>query len=131
MGSARPLEELGHIRCCGCALQVAHEPCLFDPALPHDHDLVGESRCFRQVVCDEKSREAQLGANALKGLMGFSSRDGIERTERFVEQDRLLARRERARESGTLSLSARELAWKPTTEASRIQADETKCFIGH
>ena len=74
-----------------------------------DHaDLVGERRGVLEVVRDEDGRQRKLVQELLELGAHGALRVGVERRERFVEQDHARAAGERAREGDPLPLAARE-----------------------
>jgi hypothetical protein len=102
----RSFEERAHVRRCGGPLEVSHRSGLFNLALAHDDNLVSEPRRLGQIVCHEQRGKAKFPANPFERFVCFAARYGIERAERFVEQDHLLFRGESARERHALALSA-------------------------
>ena len=104
-------------------LQRCDAPCLFDAPIPHNDNIVGETRGLSQVVGDQQCCKAELTADPLKGFVRFAARNGVERPERLVEQDDLLSRRECSGESDPLALATRQLVRQSVGEGRRVESD--------
>lgn len=65
-----------------------------------------------------------------EAFLKVRSRDGVQRTERFVEEHQRRARGQRSGNGDALSLSAGELARPPGGEPLRLEADQTQNLIG-
>ena len=82
---------------------------LLDTSLVHHHDAVRDRQRFFLIVGDVDRRDAEL---ALDGSDLLAQRDadlGVERRQRFVQQQHLRLDGERAGERHALLLAAREL----------------------
>ena len=104
-------------------LELSDAPCLFDAAIPHNDNLVGKTRGLSQVVGDQQRGKAEFMANPLEGFVCFAARDGVERTERLVEQDDFLSRRECAGESDPLALATGQLVRESVGEGRRVESN--------
>ena len=130
MCRVRSFEQRLHVRRCWRLLELSHGSGLLDLSLSHNDHLISESRSFCLVVCHEQRGEAKFLANAFEGLVGFTTRDGIEGAERFIQQHNVLARRKRARESHALALSTGKFCGKTGSETIRLQADALQRIVG-
>ena len=90
-------------------VEVARATNLLDPALVHEHDLVGDLHRLLLVVRDEDRRHVHLVVQAPQPGPQVLADACVERAERLVEQEHLGLDRKRSRESHALALSARQL----------------------
>ena len=90
-------------------VEVARAARLLDPALVHEHDLVGDLHRLLLVVRDEDRRHVHLVVQAAEPGAQVLPNAGVEGAERLVEQEHLGLDRKRAREGHALALPAREL----------------------
>ena len=60
---------------------------LHDAPLIHEHDFIAEVRGFGQIVRDENGGLLQPRKNFLQIFLLCGSNQGIERAQRFVEQE--------------------------------------------
>ena len=90
-------------------VEVARAADLLDPALVHEHDLVGDLHRLLLVVRDEDRRHVHLVVQAAQPGAQVLANACVERAERLVEQEHLGLHRKRTRESHPLALPAREL----------------------
>ncbi len=90
-------------------VEVARAADLLDPAMVHDHDLVGDLHRLLLVVRDEDRRHVHLVVQPPQPRAQLLAHARVERAERLVEQQHLGLDRERARERHALPLAAREL----------------------
>jgi hypothetical protein len=115
------LEQLAHVWRGRSALQLHRTARLFHASIPHNDNLVRESRRLGQVMGHQQRGEAEFTPDSLEGLVCLTARDGVEGTERLVEQDGLLASREGAGERDALSLSAGQLVRQSMAERRWIE----------
>ena len=102
--------ERGDERIGGPRHEVGRRSRLAKPALDDHADLVGESGRVLEVVGHEQGRDLETGEELLELGAHVDLRVGVERRERFVEQEDLGVARERARERDALALAAGEAA---------------------
>ena len=126
-----PLEQFAYVRSRGRMLEFRDASCLFDAPIPHNDNLVGETRGFSQVVRDQQRGEAQFTADPLERFVRFAARNGVERTERLVEQDNFLSRRECPGESDALALATGQLVRQSAGESRRVQSNALQRVISH
>src|SRR5690606_14658624 len=81
---------------------------LFDPALVHDHDLVGDFQRLFLVVRDEQAGHVQFIMQAAQPAPQFLAHLGIQRAERFVEQQHARFHRQGASQRNPLALATRQ-----------------------
>ena len=82
---------------------------LFDPAVVHDHDAIGQLERLLLVVGDEHAGEVNLVVQPAQPATQLLPDLGVERAERLVEQQHLRLDRERARQRDALALAAGQL----------------------
>ena len=86
---------------------------LFDPALVHHHDVVGERHRFFLAVGDLDEADAELALKPLQLAAHPHPQERIERGERLVEQQDLRLGDQCAGERDALLLAAGELGREP------------------
>src|ERR1700751_2942566 len=82
------------------------------PAIFHQTDAVAQNERLAHVVSDKYHGLTQSELQGSKLLLDFGARDGIQRAERLVEKKDCRVRREGARNSNTLALTAGQFTRK-------------------
>src|SRR5215831_19222155 len=96
----------------GCRRMIIHflwRADLLRPTLVHDHHTIRHLQGLFLIVCDEDTRDMHLVMQTTKPATQFFAHLGIERTERFIEQQHLRLYGERPGQGNALTLTAREL----------------------
>ena len=95
-----------------------------DPAGPrrHDRHLAAEQQGLLHVVRDEHDRPRLIVERAAQPLLQVAAGDRVESTERFVEQQDLLAGDKRPQERHALAHSPRQLTRQLFLELSQAEA---------
>src|SRR6185436_18322633 len=86
--------------------EVPHGSPLLDLATSHHHDFVCQTRCFRQIVRHEERRDRKILAQRVECLLQLGARDGVQRSERLVEQYYAGSSRDTSRQCNALTLAA-------------------------
>ncbi len=94
----------------GIVIDIARRADLLDPALVHHHDAVGDFERLFLVMSDEDRGDVNFGMQRAQPLPQLLAHLGIERAERFVEQQDARLDRQRAGKRNALSLAAGQLA---------------------
>ena len=97
----------------GRAVQLGGRGALFDPAGPHHGDPVRHRQGLFLVVRDEQGGDAEFLLKAADLLAQGEPHLGVQRRQRFVEQQDPRAQGERAGERDALLLAAGELVREP------------------
>jgi hypothetical protein len=92
-------------------IDILGRPGLLDAAAVHDHDAIRHLQGFLLIMGDEDGCHMDLGVKIAQPAPQLLAHLGIERAERFVEQQHARLDRERPGEGDPLTLSAGELAW--------------------
>ena len=93
---------------------------LFDSALVHHHDPVGELERFFLIVRDENAGQMDFGVQPAQPPPQLLPDLRIERAERFVEQQHPGLDGQRARQRDSLPLPARQLRRVPAAEVIEL-----------
>ncbi len=102
-------DEAHHELVRGPLVEVARAADLLDPALVHQHDLVGELHRLLLVVRDEDRRHVHLVVEAAEPGAKLLAHARVEGAERLVQQEHRRLDGQRARERHPLPLAAGEL----------------------
>ncbi len=97
---------------------------LHHPALIDDRDPLSERDGILEGVGDQQGGKGELGEDAGELLADLPAGDGVERTERLIEQQHARIAGECAGEGDPLALAARELAWLGAGEMLEAEAPE-------
>src|SRR6266550_9395878 len=106
---ARALDQMGDVIGGGSTNEVPHAATLLDLSPSHHHDFIRQTRRFCQVVRYKKCRDRKILAESVEGLLQLGTRDGIQRSERLVQQHHAGPGRDAPRQCDTLTLATREL----------------------
>jgi hypothetical protein len=107
-GSCRTLEDLG-----GASN-------LFDLAVIHNYNLVGDLERFLLIVSYKKSSDSHLVVKQTEPVPQFSAYLGVQRSKRLIQQKYFWLDGEYARQSHTLALAAGKLRWKTVFKLAPI-----------
>src|SRR5262249_23509206 len=103
----KPGNELGT----GPIVNLAWRSCLFDDAVAHHRDAVGERKRFFLIMGHEDRRDAEALLKAPQLNLHLLAEHLVERTQRLVQQQNGGFDYDRASERNPLLLPARELSW--------------------
>src|ERR1039457_2851596 len=114
----RRAEKARHERARGAVIHLGRAAHLFDQSLAHDDELVPEGERLGLVVCHVHGREGERAQKTEKLRPEVLPELGVERGERFVEEENARPEREGARERHALLLAAGEPVDRPAPEVS-------------
>src|SRR5215510_7799853 len=99
------------------------------PPVLHKADTVSYYECFAYVMSHENHGLTQPFLQSAKLFLHFRTRDGIQRSKRFVEKQNRRICGKSARNTDTLALASGEFARKPRRKPGGLQTDQPKNII--
>lgn len=99
------------------------------PSIIHDHDAIAHFKSLVDVMSYEQDSLPEASLNAKKLILKIQAGDGVDRSERLVEQHDIRVEHERSRKPDSLLLSARELMRVSIAELSRLEPDKFQQLI--
>ena len=82
-----------------------------EAALLHDQNAIGQSHRFLDVMGDEQRTKLFFQPEFLDEELHLQTGQGVERAERFVQEDQRRAAGQRPRQGDALTLAAAECRW--------------------
>jgi hypothetical protein len=95
--------------------------------LSHYHDSIAHVNAFIDIMGNQKHRAAAIFPKPQDFVLHAHTREGIERAERFVEQEDFRVIDERAGESDALGHAPRKMMWIGIRKS--LESDEPHEFV--
>ena len=102
---------------------------LEESPLIHDHNAIAHFKSLVDVMSNEQNGFPEASLNAKKLILQIQAGDGIDRSERLVEQHDIRIEHERSRKPDSLLLSARELMRVSVAELTWLEPDKFQQLI--
>ena len=123
----RLADEAGDPACRRCSVELVGRADLLDPTLPHHRDLVAEDERLVLIVGDEHRGDADVAEDSGDLGADVDAQAGVERRERFVEEENRRIGGERSGERDALLLAAGQGVGQSVAEPDEV--DQLEQFV--